>query len=156
MGAFDEDLEAINRHIMTTKIVNQSAVKLKDQWIKWYNDLGWYDRNVNAQETYDAARNRRNLFNLANTSSAAQKEAVRAVMLDGLSSEEMAGGVKRSDSTGMFQEEEKPLIPVGYKLAVGIAIVGTGLIFAYGLATTIPTAIAGLIASRRTVPRAPQ
>ena len=148
-----EDIEAVNRYMMTTEAVTEKAVELKDEWVRWYNDLSWYALNVGNQSTYDEARNRRNAFNLANATTPEERAGAKKVARKGLTTEEMQGGVKRTDSQGRFPEEDKPLIPTEYKVVVGLAVVGLGIVFAYGLATALPTAIAGIFVHKGTQPR---
>lgn len=131
-----DDIDAINRYIVYAKVNTKEAGKIKDEWIKWHDSLGWWDRNM-APEIYDKARNLRNKFNLANATSAKEKEEIRQVQQTGLSTEEMQGGTRRILSTGQYETEDEPIIPTSFKLGVGV---------------TLGTLLAGYVAYKLYVP----
>lgn len=139
-----DDIDAINVYIMQTQAVTPEATKLKDSWIKWFNDLSWYSKDLSL-DTYDEARNRRNAFNIANAPTAVAKAQVKAVVKGGLTSEESAGRASRLNSEGKFPEEDKPLIPTPYKVVGAIALLGGVLAFAW----EAPHAIANAIFRRK-------
>lgn len=126
-----DDIDAINRYIVYAKINTKDASKIKDEWIKWHDGLSWWDRNM-APEVYDQARNIRNRFNLANTTSAKEKEEIRQIQQTGLSTEEMQGGTRRVLSSGTYETsvDDDDILPTSFKLGVGV---------------TLATAIAGYV-----------
>lgn len=134
----NQDMAAINQMIANTEPVNARARQLKDEWITWWDDLSWLDKNVTG-DAYDKARNKRNEFLKANAATAAQKAAVQQVLKGGGTTEEVEAGdnkpgeagqfhkeERRATSEGKFPEKKEPLIPTQYKIvgfatAVGIA-----------------------------------
>jgi murein L,D-transpeptidase YafK len=134
----NQDMAAINQLIANTEPVTAKARQLKDEWITWWDDLTWLDKNVTG-DAYDKARNKRNEFLKANAVTAAEKEAVRRVQATGATTEEVEAGTnkpgeagqfhkeeRRATSEGKFPEKKEPLIPTQYKIvgfatAVGIA-----------------------------------
>lgn len=131
-----DDIDAINRYVVYAKVNTKDAGKVKDEWIKWHDSLGWWDRNM-SPEVYDKARNLRNKFNLANATSAKEKEEIRNVQQTGLSTEEMQGGTRRILSTGTYETPDEPIIPSSFKLGVGV---------------TLGTLLAGYVAYKLYVP----
>jgi len=117
-----DDMNAINDYMMATPAVTPTAVGLKDQWVSWWSNLGMFSNF--GTTNYDEARNRRNTFDLANATTAAQVAQVRAVMTQGQSTEQDSGDTDRRLSTGMMPNP--PLIPVQYQVAaeaVGVAAI---------------------------------
>ncbi len=115
-----DDMEAIDRYITSVSIVNKAAIPLQDEWKSWYNQLGWYDKNL-SQDVYNQARNRRNAFNLANTVNEADKTRVEKVIASSFTEEEAAGKSRIADSKGNFFIAPKPIIPDWVKYgAMGI------------------------------------
>jgi hypothetical protein len=112
-----DDMNAINAYMMASTPATPTAVDLKNQWVTWWNGLGMFSNFGNAN--YDEARNRRNTFDLANATTAEQVAQVRAVMTQGLSTEQDSGDADRRLSTGMMPNP--PLIPVQYQAAAEVA-----------------------------------
>jgi hypothetical protein len=134
------DLEAINVYMGSARAVTPAAVKLQDEWIKWFDNLSWYEKNMDS-DIYDKVRNKRNAFNAANAVTEKQKEDAKEIAQRGMSTEEMQGKARRITSKG-FQED---LIPSKYKWgAAGIALLAIGGAGAY-LYVKGPTSILGLI-----------
>lgn len=132
-----DDIDAINRYIVYAKVNTKEAGKIKDEWIKWHDSLGWWDRNM-APEVYDKARNLRNKFNIANATSSKEKEAIRQMQQTGLSTEEMQGGTRRVLSTGTYETADSDsIVPTSFKVGVGV---------------TLGTLIAGYVAYKLYVP----
>jgi hypothetical protein len=121
-----DNMEAINRYFMQQVTVKTAAAeKVKQEWMQYWKDTKrdwtWY-----SQEEYDKARNLRNKFDLANAVTAEAKVAVAAHQAAGQgSTEEQRGETRRSGTSGMFLEEEEPLIPTAWKAG---AIIGVSLI----------------------------
>lgn len=122
----NQDMDAINKAIAVTPSTNPQATALKDSWIRWWDNLSWYERNIDTP-TYDEARNRRNAFFLANAPQE-QKEAVEHVIQSGMTTEEQEGHTKRADSTGHFPQEDAPLIPTQYKIVAIATGAGVGVL----------------------------
>lgn len=97
-----EDLAAIDRYMKGTLTKTGAAVKIRDEWTEWYDGIGWWGSY--SQENYDHARNLRNQFNLANATTAAERDQAQYVIETGMTTEEMAGGTRRNLSTGMYAE----------------------------------------------------
>lgn len=123
LGDQAEDLDAVNRYIMGTTTVTEKARRLKDEWLLWYDDLSWWEKNYDSN-VWDVARNKRNAFNLANTLSSAEKARVEQVIKTGMTTEEMEGRTKRMTSEGKFPEREEPLVPTSYKIGGAVALAG--------------------------------
>lgn len=103
MGLFDDnaaDLSAINTYFNTTKSVTPAAEKLKNDWSAWYNKPRFYVSDLDVDE----AENRRNAFNIANTKTVEEAEALKEQLGRGMTREEMKGGAKarRADSAGNY------------------------------------------------------
>lgn len=118
----NEDMIAINRYMSDTVAETPEAIKLKNQWIKWWDSLTWNERNLGTA-TFDEARNRRNAFQIANDPSVAETVA------RGGTTEEMEGDARRASSEGFFEDEVRedppePLIPSWAKVGFGAAILG--------------------------------
>jgi hypothetical protein len=126
----NEDMAAINQYISDTVALTPEAVKIKDSWIHWWDDMSWYDKNIST-EGYDEARNRMHAFWLANALTKEEEEQVKHVMTTGQTTEEMEGGTRRSDSTGNYEIPAEPLIPTKYKVIGGIAAIGVGALYIY-------------------------
>jgi hypothetical protein len=120
-----DNLRAINTYMMATHAETPSAITLKDAWVKWYNEMSWYDATVNINDTYDLARNRRLAFNLANARTSAEKQAVQTQATEGMSTEQQQGKDDRRTSTGTYDVAKPPLIPTAYKVAA--AATGAGV-----------------------------
>src|SRR5262245_24264320 len=116
-----ENIEAINRYIVNATINTKEAGKIRDEWIRWHDKQGWWSLSMTSS-TYDEARNIRNRFNIANAKTAEDKEFVRHVQQQGLSSEEMQGGTKRVLSDGTYSTDDEGLIPTSFKLGVGVTL----------------------------------
>lgn len=121
-GADVEDIAAINRYIANGKTNTKEAAKIRDEWIQWHDKLGWWDLHINTNAVYDQARNIRNRYNVANAKTAADKDFVKQVQQQGLSTEELQGGVKRVLSDGSYAVDDEPLIPTSFKLGVGMTL----------------------------------
>lgn len=123
------NMDAVNRYFMeTAKVRTKAAEKIKQEWMEWWKEnrrsLTWYD-----QEEYDIARNMRNRFDLANTVSVAERAGVQQHQATGLTSEEAAGETRRAGTSGMYVEEEEPLIPTKWKVvaALGVGLIAVGV-----------------------------
>lgn len=122
LGDQGEDMEAIDWYFYDTEAKTSAARDLKDDWIVWYDGLDWWDRNYD-QSTYDEARERRDAFNLANATTAAEREQVEQVIETGMTTEEMQGGTSRKTSGGTYGAEE-PLLSTKTKIIIGAVILG--------------------------------
>lgn len=133
----NKDMLALNEYMSDTVAVTPDAVKLKDDWITWWNGLTWYQRNI-ASDTWDEARNRRNAFFLANAPTKKDKEDVQNFLNTAVTEEESEGKPRRTLSTGMLPTPPAPpappLIPSWFKIGAGVAILGG---VAAGVATII-------------------
>ncbi len=124
-----EDMAAINRYMTSQDMKTKKAETIHDEWVRWWDGLGWWEKNFDLA-TYDKARNLRNTFNLANATNAAETAAVKRVMQTGITTEEMAGGTKRTLASGMYSEEDAPpgdLLTTRGKMAVILGATTLGL-----------------------------
>jgi peptidoglycan hydrolase-like protein with peptidoglycan-binding domain len=60
-----ENMEAINAFFRGANAKNAKAGALKDGWIRWYDDLGWYETG-NDDNKWVEAKTKRAMFNAAN------------------------------------------------------------------------------------------
>jgi peptidoglycan hydrolase-like protein with peptidoglycan-binding domain len=60
-----ENMEAINAFFRGANAKNAKAKALKDAWITWYDDLGWYETG-NDDNKWVEAKTKRAMFNAAN------------------------------------------------------------------------------------------
>ncbi len=124
-GTFDDaaNIDAINRYIADSTINTSAGAKARDEWIRWHDKLGWYDKSFPTLEVYDQARNLRNEFNLANAKTSQEKKEIKQIQQEGLTSEELRGEASRRLSTGDYLEHpeaSEPWIPTKTKIAIGI------------------------------------
>ena len=121
----NQDLTAINAYMHSQPLNNAESKVLFDDWVSWYEGLGFFDLHVNDGQTYDTARNKRNAFNVANATSDAERAQIQAVITAGQTSEQDAGQTDRRNSKGAFPE--KPwwdILPTWAKYAAaGTAVV---------------------------------
>ena len=125
------DMDAINKYMMTTPVRTAAAERVKIEWMRFWEvtqrDFLWY-----SQEEFDAARNLRNKFNLANTVTPEQKKAVEDTMRTGLTGEEVRGDTRRATTEGSYLEPEQSIvefhIPTSWKVfgAIGAIALGAG------------------------------
>jgi len=92
--SYSDDLAAINTYMRTQPLTQPEAFQVKDAFIRWFDNLGWYDKQFTGQEVYDEARTRRNQLNIANQPTPAAKDAIRAQLATGIETEEMQGKPK--------------------------------------------------------------
>lgn len=129
------NIDAINTYIMTQPLKTSEAGIVRNEWLKFHEGLGWTGRNFPSVGDYDKARNIRNKFNDAQAVTAKEKEAVIDQRLQGLTSEELRGEIKRTTADGGYLEEEasgnsEPWLPTKTKVALGIGalVIGASLI----------------------------
>lgn len=116
----NQDLSAINDYMHAQTLNNAEATALFNDWVSWYEGLGFMDLHVDDGTTYDTARNKRNAFNLANATSDDERTQVQNVITQGQSSEQDAGQTDRRDSSGSLPGA--PLIPTYVKIIIGIGV----------------------------------
>lgn len=118
----NKDMIAINRYMSDTVAITPEAVKLKDDWIRWYDNLTWNEKNI-LTRTFDEARNRRNAFFIANAPTEEAKEEIRDTLRNSITTEEAEGNPRRALSDGSFPEPPPPpLVPTWVKTGGVIAI----------------------------------
>lgn len=88
-----ENLKAIDEYFKKTVAITPKAANIQTDWLTWYPKLGWAALNLESK-TYDEARARRNLFNLSNVTSPAEKAKVESVLAYGITSEDLSGKSK--------------------------------------------------------------
>jgi len=109
MGLFDaretrHHIDAIVRYFNTQPINTPAAKKLRVEFVAWHNNLGYFDKISDA--TAQQASNRRNAFNVANAESAAEAEAVKELLVRGVTREEMKGQPRIADSAGNYPRQK--------------------------------------------------
>ncbi len=124
-----EDMDALNRFFASQHPQTEDAAELRDEWILWHDGLSWWSRNMDSS-IWDQARNRRNKYNLANATTREEYEGVKQVMKTGLTTEEIAGGTKRTLSSGMYAEPySEDILTTKGKVYTALGITGVGLLF---------------------------
>ncbi len=125
---YASDMDAINRYFMQgVPVKTPAAEKVKREWMLYWKEIK-KDWGGYTDEEYDKARNLRNKFNLANTVTKAENLSVAAQIAAAKGeTEEQYGETRRSGTSGMFLEEEEPIIPTAWKVG---AVIGVGLITA--------------------------
>lgn len=114
----NQDMDAINVYMHSQPLNTAEATALFNDWVSWFDTLGWFSKNVDTS-TYDIARNKRDAFNLANAISEEDKAAVQATMKTGQSTEVNDGNTSRKNSEGKFPTAPFQLIPTWLKYAAG-------------------------------------
>lgn len=109
-----QNMRSINRYMMGTgypkgtagnlsrNAMNyEEAAKIKDDWVRWYGDIGWWEFRFD-DAIYDEARNRLQAFDRASAKSKKELESVVNRQLTGMTSEEMEGKPRRNLSDGSY------------------------------------------------------
>jgi peptidoglycan hydrolase-like protein with peptidoglycan-binding domain len=73
-----EDMSAIQRYMAAQTPKNEDSRALKAEFIKWFDNLSFWDRTLTSS-TYVDAKKRRDAFMMANATTPAEIAAVRAV-----------------------------------------------------------------------------
>jgi|WetSurMetagenome_2_1015567.scaffolds.fasta_scaffold74584_2 peptidoglycan hydrolase-like protein with peptidoglycan-binding domain len=123
-GGQVDDAEAILTYMKGTNAQTDAAATLKAQFLTWYNNSSWYNKNFDSK-WYDELRSRRNAFNIANSVTPKEKAAIQNVLERGMTAEEMQGKPRPAidTKTGLVgQSIKKP--PVG--MPIPNATGGTG------------------------------
>jgi hypothetical protein len=118
-----DDMEAIDRYIKGTPLKTAAARDVYNEWTIWFDNISLYY----SQGNYDHARNLRNRFNLANAQTTAEQARAKEVMATGMTTEEMAGGTRRTLADGSYAE---PLISPStqFLIGVGLALAAVGFV----------------------------
>ncbi len=126
-----DNMTAIQAYFAATAARTPAAVKIKDDFTKWYDGLWWYEKSETSN--YDLARNLRNRFNLANAATPDEHAAVTEVIKTGLTTEQLQGEADRRLSSGQLPGPESPpnppLVPT-WVLYAGAAVAGLAVIVA--------------------------
>lgn len=122
-----DDMEAINVYIANGKPKTKDAAEVRDDWIRWYADLSWWEKAADGP-TYDKARNFRTEYNRANAVTKEEKKHVETVIKTGITTEELQGEAKRQLESG---EYDVPLLSTKQTAILGTTL---GLIIAAGAA----------------------
>lgn len=132
-----DNMEAIAQYMGAEKPQTAEATKIRDEFVKWYNDLWWYEKTE--QSNYDLARNLRNRYNLANALTAADKAQVQDIIKTGLTTEDFMNEPDRRLSSGMLpgptEVPKAPLIPTPWLIGLGVVAGLTIVVAAHGAAT---------------------
>jgi hypothetical protein len=143
---FRANMLAVNDYFMRTEAVTSEAKHLKNDWVRWYDDLDYYDYYVTCSwlpcKHWDVARVKKKNFEKANATSQEELEWIENVHETGMSSEEMMGQADRRRSDGgygdtplkdakaksrlqLWLEESMPGVPTGYLIG-GAVLLGAG------------------------------
>jgi hypothetical protein len=117
----EQDMEALDAYMSATPAVTPQAVALKNAWRAWFDGLTFISRRES--DNWDEARNRRNDFNRANAVTPAEKKQVEQTIKTGQTTEQSAGETDRRDSNGNLPTHPPDVIPLEYKIAVGVVLV---------------------------------
>ncbi len=98
-----DDIAAIDRYILTTPIKTPAGQAARDGWILWHDATGSYDRWF-SRPALDHARNLRLAFQLANSTTDAERAAVLDTALHGQSVEQSSGAPDRRNQSGEYSE----------------------------------------------------
>jgi hypothetical protein len=132
-----DNMEAIAQYMGAEKPQTAEATKIRDDFVKWYDGLWWYEKTE--QSNYDLARNLRNRYNIANALTAADKAQVENVIKTGLTTEDFMNEPDRRDSKGMLpgptEVPKTPLIPTPWLIGLGVVAGLTIVVAAHGAAT---------------------
>ena len=143
---FRENMLAVNDYFMRTDAATGEAERLKNDWVRWYDDLDYIDYYVTCAdpicEHWDIARVKKWNFDKANATSQEELDWVNEVHDTGMSSEEMMGQADRRRSDGgygdtplkaakaksplqLWLEENIDDVPTGFLLG-GAVLLGAG------------------------------
>lgn len=84
-----DSLVAVNDYMQRTPTKTEAAQTLRNLWNGWYPNLNFIQMRMDS--TYQEAVNRRNAFNVANTTNLAELEKVREVVQTGHSTVDIPG-----------------------------------------------------------------
>ncbi len=161
VGSRAGQIEAIRSHIMGTTPVSDEASLLRDDFIRRWDDLGWYDQTFPSQAVFDEMRNWENQFWIANRPPTERASAVETVTNNPSDSRQTSGGVFPEDprlknvkdphisDLKKQIEKAKPLLPSWAGPAIiGSAIVGIALGLAKIVGGLSPLALVGKLSKR--------
>ena len=138
-----DNMDAIARYFGDEDPKTAEASKIKDEFIKWYNDLWWYEKSE--QSNYDLARNMRNRYNLANAANAADRAQVQNTIKTGLTTEDFMNEPDRRLSDGMLPgpvaPPSAPLIPKGWLIGAGVVAGLAIVVAAHGAASAAASSV---------------
>lgn len=143
---FRANMLAVNTFIVDEPLNTSKAERLKDDWVRWYDDLDYIDYYVTCAslpcEHWDIARVKRNNFMEANATSQEELDWIKNVHETGMSTEEVMGQPDRRRTDGGYGDtplsaarakspielwlaDHTPEIPTPYLIG-GIAVLGLG------------------------------
>lgn len=151
-----QNMRSLNRYMMGTgypantagnipkDAINYSeAVKLKDDWIRWYDDLGWFELRFD-DSVYDEARNRLHALDRAAAKSKKELASVINRQKTGMTSEEMEGKPRRALSSGDYHVPfVSPYSAAKYKTVAVVGGTFIGLLAVRGILTSVVAAAVG-------------
>lgn len=119
-----EDIDAIHDFFVREQPHNETARRLKDDWMRWAGSLSWYQKHVDTNVGAEAY-NRRNEFMRANVQSKEELEKTNEFLKKVPAFDPVTGNPNFVDSKGDRVLQPKPLIPTPYKVAgvIGAAAV---------------------------------
>ncbi len=95
--------EAINVYMKNTAAKTAAAKTLKADWAKWFASLNWLD--LQRDSTAQAASNKRNAFNVANTANDVEAAELKQQLATGVTREEMQGKPRVADAAGNYPKQ---------------------------------------------------
>lgn len=148
-------MQAVHDFIVFARIESDEAAFLRDDFIKRWDDLGWFDLHFPSQELFDEIKNRENQFWVANRPKEERASAANVVRNNPTDPRQLSGGVfpqderikdvKEPDIENLEEqiEEAKPFWPSWTGPAVIItALAGVGLGIAKVVSGLNPMALA--------------
>jgi hypothetical protein len=131
-GGQPENMEALNKYMLSTPIKTAKARKLQDDWGSWFHNLSWYETTMENDILLEALNKKRE-FDLANTENSMERKKVEEVYKDG------ARVVKEiaatTGETTAIQSDGSYNVPLFSKtslhFAIGGLIAGLGLLAGY-------------------------
>src|ERR1041385_5124022 len=126
-----DNLNTVNGYMHATPINTPAAGAIASDWSHWWDSAGNPD-NYSVKippEVWDEARNRKLKFDLANATTAHEKDMVIQIAKTGVSSEQAQGQQDRRDPTtgGYYVPPPPPFPPWVKPVALGAAALGLGL-----------------------------
>lgn len=77
-GSQPEDMAKLNEYMVKTPAKTTNGQSLKTAWNAWFNDLSWFERNID-KSSWMTARNKVSEFNLANATSADERKMIELI-----------------------------------------------------------------------------
>lgn len=117
------NIEAINSFMLTTQPLTNKSQVIRDDWMRWYAPLTWYDKNFGSN-TEAEAFNRRNAYMRANVATAEELAQVNAFIKKAPAFDPVTGKPNLITSSGDRVLNPEPLVPTSYKVVGIVTVLG--------------------------------